>query len=485
MPQTSPSPQEGVTGNAAAGTVALVVLAAGQGTRMRSERPKVLHEVGGAPLLHHAMRAGAVLGPSRTVVVTGHGGEAVAASARALDPGADVAVQSERRGTAHAVAQAREALEDFSGDVLVLYGDTPFIGAGALGRMARARARGADVVVLGFEAADPGRYGRLVTDASARNGDEDGMQDSVQDGGEERLLRIVEFKDAGPAERAIRLCNSGVVMADSALLWDLIDAVGDDNAAGEFYLTDIAGIANGRGKRAAAVRCAESETLGVNSRADLAAAEGAFQRRARRAALEGGATLIAPDTVFLSFDTALGPDSVVEPHVVFGPGVRVEAGARVRAFSHLEGCHVGPGATVGPHARLRPGAALEAGARVGNFVEIKAARLGEGAKVPHLSYVGDADVGAGANLGAGTVTCNYDGVFKHRTAIGEGAFVGSSTMLVAPVTVGAGALTASGSVITEDVPAGAMALGRARQVNKPGLAAKLMARLRALKAEGR
>ena len=444
--------------------VALVVLAAGQGTRMRSERPKVLHEVAHAPLLHHAMRAGAALSPLRTVVVTGHGGEAVAAAARALDPGAAVAVQEERRGTAHAVARARPALEGFGGDVLVLYGDTPFIGAATLGRMAAAREAGADVVVLGFEAADPGRYGRLVTEG-------------------DRLLRIVEFKDATEAERAITLCNSGVVMADAAALWDLIDAVGCDNAAGEFYLTDIAGIAGARGMRAAVVRCDESETLGVNSRADLAAAEAAFQRRARAAALEAGATLVAPHTVHLAFDTALAPDCAVEPHVVFGPGVTVERGATVRAFSHLEGCHVGANATVGPHARLRPGAVLEAGARVGNFVEIKAARLGEGAKVPHLSYVGDADVGAGANLGAGTVTCNYDGVFKHRTTIGEGAFIGSSTMLVAPVGVGAGALTASGSVITRDVPDGAMALGRARQVNKPGLAAKLMARLRALKAE--
>ena len=444
--------------------VALVVLAAGQGTRMLSDRPKVLHEVAHAPLLHHALRAGAALAPARTVVVTGHGGEAVARAAREIDPEAAVAHQAERLGTAHAVAQARPVLDGFAGDVLVLYGDTPFIGAETLKRMAARRARGADVVVLGFEAADPGRYGRLIAEG-------------------DRLLGIREFKDATEDERAIRLCNSGVVMADAALLWELIDAVGSDNAAGEFYLTDIVAIANDRGLRAAVVRCDESETLGINSRADLAAAEGAFQARARAALLEAGVSLPAPDTVHLAFDTALGRDCTVEPFVVFGPGVSVETGARIRAFSHLEGCHVGADATVGPYARLRPGAEIGNGARLGNFIEIKAAAIGEGAKVPHLSYVGDAEVGARANLGAGTVTCNYDGVFKHRTTIGEDAFIGSSTMLVAPVRVGAGALTASGSVITDDVPAGALALGRARQVNKPGLADKLMARLRALKAE--
>ena len=457
---------------ASAAPVALVILAAGQGTRMRSDRPKVLHEVAHAPLLHHAMRAGGALGPARTVVVVGHGGAAVGEAARALEPGAAVAEQAERRGTAHAVAQARPALEGFSGDVLVLYGDTPFIGAGALGRMRAARAAGADLVVLGFEAADPARYGRLVTE-----GGPDG-----DPGAGDRLLRIVEFKDATDSERAIALCNSGVVMADADLLWSLIDAVGNANAAGEFYLTDIAGIARGRGLEARVVRCAEEETLGVNSRADLAAAEAAFQRRARAAALEDGVTLPAPETVMLAFDTVLGRDCTVEPFVVFGPGVTVETGARVRAFSHLEGCHVGAGAVVGPHARLRPGAEIGNDARVGNFVEIKAAAIGEGAKVPHLSYVGDAEIGARANLGAGTVTCNYDGVFKHRTTVGEGAFIGSSTMLVAPVRVGAGALTGSGSVITEDVPEGALALGRARQVTKPGLAAKLRERLRALKA---
>ena len=441
---------------------ALIVLAAGQGTRMRSALPKVLHEVAGAPLLSHALAAGLSLGPRRTVVVAGQGAELVRDVALVEAPEADVVVQEERRGTAHAVAQARGPLEGFEGDGLVLYGDTPFIRPETLERMAAARAGGADVVVLGFEAADPGRYGRLIVE-------------------DDRLLRIVEHADARPDERALSLCNSGVVMAGLPGLWDLLDAVRDDNAAGEYYLTDIVGVANARGLRAEVVVCEEAETMGVNSRLDLAAAEAAFQDAARLRVLEGGATLTAPSTVHLARDTILAPDAVVEPHVVFGPGVRVEAGARIRAFSHLEGCTVEAGAVVGPHARLRPGAHVGPGARVGNFVEIKASEIGEGAKVPHLSYVGDAEVGPGANLGAGTVTCNYDGVSKHRTVIGAGAFVGSATMLVAPVTVGAEALTASGSVITTDVPDGALAVARGRQRTIPERARELMRRLRAAK----
>ena len=439
---------------------ALIVLAAGEGTRMRSNLPKPLHRVGGAPMLHHAMRAGAALEPARTVVVTGHGAAAVAEAARARDPAAATPTQAERLGTAHAVLQAVPALEGLEGDAVVLYADTPLILPETLERMAAARAAGADLVVLGFEAADPGRYGRLI----ASEGD--------------RLERIAEWKDAGPEERAVTLCNSGVMMADAALMMALAGEVGCENAAGEYYLTDIVRLAAARGLASCVVRCPEAETAGVNSRAELAAAEAAFQARARARALEAGVTMTAPETVFLSWDTALAPDVVIEPHVVIGPGVRVEAGATIRAFSHLEGCHVGPGCTVGPYARLRPGARLARDARIGNFVEVKNAELGEGAKVPHLSYVGDAEVGARANLGAGTVTCNYDGVSKHRTVIGTGAFVGSSTMLVAPVRVGAGAVTGSGSVVTEDVPDGALAIGRGRQVNKPGLGARMMARLR-------
>ncbi|WP_334192565.1 bifunctional UDP-N-acetylglucosamine diphosphorylase/glucosamine-1-phosphate N-acetyltransferase GlmU [Pararhodobacter sp.] len=443
-------------------SISLVILAAGMGSRMNSARPKVLHPIGGAPLLAHAMRAGDSLEPERVVVVTGHGAEAVAKAAKAANPEVLIAHQAEQLGTAHAVAQAREALAEFTGDVVILYGDTPFVSPETLERMREARARHA-VVVLGFEAADPGRYGRLVL-----NG--------------EMLERIVEFKDATEAERAITLCNSGVVCADATVLFQLIDSVGNQNAAGEYYLTDIVAIARQKGLSVGAVRCDEAETLGINTRAELAAAEVAFQTRARAEALENGVTLIAPETIYFSLDTVIGRDAVVGPNVVFAPGVTVESDATIRAFCHLEGCHVSRGATVGPFARLRPDAYLAEHVHVGNFVEIKNANIDEGAKVNHLTYIGDADVGEGSNIGAGTVTCNYDGVFKHRTTIGKNVFVGSDTMLVAPVRLGDGAMTGSGSVITEDVPAGALALGRARQENKPGLATRLMERLKAKKA---
>ena len=443
--------------------VQLICLAAGAGTRMKSDIPKVLHGIGGLPMFAHALASGAALEPERTVLVVGHGGAAVAEAARAIDPGIAVVEQAERLGTAHAVAQAAPALEGAGGDAVVLYGDTPFIRAGTLEAMAAARAAGHDIVVLGFEAADPGRYGRLVMEGDA-------------------LVRIVEAREAGEAELAIRLCNSGVVMADTRVLMELVAAVGKDNAAGEYYLTDIPALGRDRGLSATVVVCEEAETLGVDSRAGLAAAEALFQARARAEALAAGVTLTAPDTVFFSHDTVLGRDVHVEPNVVFGPGVTVETGARIRAFSHLEGCHVGGGAIVGPYARLRPGAELSNDVRVGNFVEVKAAALGEGAKVNHLSYIGDADVGARTNVGAGTITCNYDGVFKHRTEIGADAFIGSGTMLVAPVTVGDGAMTASGSVVTEDVPGGALAVGRARQEVKPGFATRFFEKLRQARA---
>ena len=443
---------------------ALIVLAAGKGTRMESDLPKVLHPLAGAPLLWHALRAGAVLEPDRAVVVVGHGAEAVAAAARDWDPEVRIALQDPPQGTAHAVLQAAPELQGFDGDAVVLYGDTPFLSEATLQALQAARAR-ADLVVLGFEATDPTGYGRLVMAG-------------------DRLLRIVEQKDATPEERAINLCNSGVLCADAALLCDLAGAVGNANAAGEYYLTDVVALARDRGLTATAVRCAEAETLGINTRAELAAAEGAFQRRARAAALADGVRMPGPETVFLAFDTALGGGALVEPFVVFGPGVTVESGATIRAFSHLEGCHVSRGATVGPFARLRPGAELAEDVHIGNFVEIKNALVGEGAKVNHLSYIGDATVGEATNIGAGTVTCNYDGVSKHRTEIGARAFVGSATMLVAPVRLGDGAMTGSGSVITEDVAAGALAVARARQVTKPGLGARLMDRLRAAKAKG-
>lgn len=441
--------------------VALIVLAAGMGTRMNSDLPKVLHPVAGEALLIHAICAGEALAPARIVVVAGHGANAVRATVAAHDSAAQVVIQTEQLGTAHAVAQAAEKLSDFDGDALVLYGDTPFIRPETLARMREAR-RDHDIVVLGFAPADPGRYGRLV------------MQG-------ESLIRIVEFKDASADERAIGLCNSGVVMAPARLLFDLVGAVGRDNAAGEYYLTDIVGLARARGLRATAVTCDEAETLGVNSRTELAAAEAAFQARARADALETGITLHAPETVHFARDTVVGRDAVIEPYVVFGPGVTIESGAQIRAFSHLEGCHVSRGAVVGPYARLRPGTELSEDVRIGNFVEVKNALVAEGAKVNHLSYIGDAEIGARSNVGAGTVTCNYDGVGKHRTTIGADVFIGSDTMLVAPVSVGDGAMTASGSVITRDVEAGALAVARARQEVKPGFATRLFARLRAAK----
>lgn len=421
---------------------------------MQSDLPKVLHELAGAPLFVHALNSARSIDPAKVVLVVGHGGEQVGRVAQAIDPEIVIVEQSQPLGTGHAVAQARKALTGFEGDIVVLYGDTPFITADTLDAMQKARTDGHDVVVLGFEAADPGRYGRLVMSGNS-------------------LERIVEFKDTSHEERDITLCNSGVKMASASVMFDLIDGIGDDNASGEYYLTDMVGLARARGLSATAVTCPEAETLGINSRADLARAEAVFQQRARTEALENGVTLIAPETVFFAHDTMIGRDVVVEPNVIFGPGVTVETGARIRAFSHLEGCHVGGEAIVGPYARLRPGTEMGNGSKVGNFVEIKNATLGEGAKVNHLSYIGDASVGTDSNIGAGTVTCNYNGVEKFRTEIGDRVFIGSDTMLVAPVTIGDEAMTASGSVITKNVPAGALALGRAEQITKPGVARKL------------
>ncbi|WP_300055823.1 bifunctional UDP-N-acetylglucosamine diphosphorylase/glucosamine-1-phosphate N-acetyltransferase GlmU [uncultured Roseobacter sp.] len=442
---------------------ALVILAAGKGTRMNSDLPKVLHPLAGAPLLVHAMQAGASLAPARTVIVAGHGAELVRKAALAHDETAQVVEQTEQLGTAHAAAQARATLAGFEGTAIVLFGDTPFVRPETLEAMITAQ-KTHDVVILGFEAADPGRYGRLV------------MQGDT-------LERIVEFKDADAAERAITLCNSGVVACRSELLFELIDDIGNDNAAGEYYLTDIVGLARARGLSATVVTCDESETLGINTRAELAGAEAAFQTRARAQAFEDGVTLPAPETVHFAFDTVIGRDTIVEPNVVFGPDVTVESGATIRAFSHLEGCHVARGAVVGPYARLRPGAELSENTRIGNFVEVKNAQIGEGTKVNHLSYIGDATLGTKTNIGAGTITCNYDGVLKHHTDIGDEVFIGSNTMLVAPVSIGDRAMTGSGSVITSDVEPDALAIARAPQVEKPGMATKLLTILKAKKAK--
>lgn len=444
-------------------STALIILAAGKGTRMNSDLPKVLHPIAHAPMLEHAMISGRSLAPEHCIIVAGHEAEQVRATVAKIDEDAVVVLQDEQLGTGHAVLQARTALANFNGDIVILYGDTPFVSEDTLERMIAARGR-ADLVVLGFEAQDPARYGRLIL-----NGDS--------------LERIVEYKDATEAERAIHLCNSGLMAGNAQQLFALLDKVGNNNASGEYYLTDLVELARAADLNVTAVTCDEAETLGVNSRADLAAADAVFQSRARAELLDLGVTLMAPETVYLAYDTVIGRDTVIEPNVVFGPGVTVESGALIRAFSHLEGCHVSRGAKVGPYARLRPGAELSEDTHIGNFVEIKNAQIAEGAKVNHLSYIGDASVGQETNIGAGTITCNYDGVSKHHTEIGARAFIGSNTLLVAPVKVGREAMTGSGTVVTKDVGAGDLALARTAQINKTGLAYKLMDILRAKKSK--
>jgi bifunctional UDP-N-acetylglucosamine pyrophosphorylase/glucosamine-1-phosphate N-acetyltransferase len=431
-----------------------VLLAAGEGTRMKSSLPKPLHEVAGRPMLGHALAALVEAGCTRIAVVVGPGagGEALAKAALALFPAAGIFVQQERRGTAHAVLAARAALAESADDVIVHYADTPLLSAETLRRLRAGLGEGVAVSALGFEAADPTGYGRFIEH-------------------EGRLVAIREQKDASAEERAIRRCNAGTVALAGAHALALLDEIKDDNAAREFYLTDAVEVAGRRGLAAVAHIAPEAEVMGVNDRVQLAAAEAAMQRALRETAMRAGATLVAPETVFLSYDTELGRDVTVEPHVVFGRGVKVGDDVVIHAFSHLEGATVASGASIGPFARLRPGAEIESKARVGNFVEIKAARIEAGAKVNHLSYIGDARVGAGANIGAGTITCNYDGFAKHRTDIGAGAFIGSNTALVAPVTVGDGAIVGAGSVVTKDAPADALVVARGQQTEKPGWAA--------------
>ena len=431
-----------------------VILAAGEGTRMRSCLPKALHAIAGRPMLAHVLQAAS--GDSGVAVVIGPGREDVAALVRACDPAAEIFVQTERRGTAHAVLAAREALARGAQalgarDVLVAFADTPLIRPETYAAMRAKLAQGAGVVVLGFRAANPAGYGRLLT-----QGDE--------------LVAIREHRDATAAERETNLCNAGLMALDGRMALEILDAIGNANAQNEFYLTDAVEVARARGSTATALVVAEAEVLGVNDRVQLAQAEQAMQQRLREAAMRAGVTLIDPASVTLSADTVFGRDVLIEPHVVIGPGVEIAEGAVIHAFSHLEGATVGPGATAGPFARLRPGAVLGAKAKVGNFVEIKAAEIGAGAKVSHLSYIGDAIVGAGANIGAGVITCNYDGFLKYNTQIGDGAFIGSNSSLVAPVVIGAGAYVGSGSVITKDVKPDALALERSHQLEKPGWA---------------
>jgi bifunctional UDP-N-acetylglucosamine pyrophosphorylase / glucosamine-1-phosphate N-acetyltransferase len=436
-----------------------IVLAAGEGTRMRSARPKVLHTVAGRSLLRHVLAAVAEFGATSTAVVIGPEQDAVAAEAHKTAPDAEVFVQGQRRGTAHAVLTAKAALERGADDIVILYGDTPLIDPATLRRLRAPLAAGAAMAVAAFRPSDPTGYGRLIVEG-------------------DQLVAIREQADASDAERAIGLCNGGIMAFGGKTALPILEQIGNQNSKGEFYLTDAVAIARGMKLRAVAVEVEEDDVRGINTKKELAEAEAVAQQRLRKAALDAGVTMLAPDTVFLSTDTRFGKDVVVEPYVVFGEKVVVEDGAVIHAFCHLTGAHVGKGVSVGPFARLRPGAKLGEGARIGNFVEVKEAVFGAGAKVNHLSYIGDASVGAGANIGAGTITCNYDGNAKHRTEIGKDAFIGSNSALVAPVAIGDGAYVGSGSVITADVPPDSLALGRGRQIVKEGWAS----RLRALKS---
>ena len=443
---------------------AVVILAAGQGTRMRSDTHKVLHPIAGKGLLMHLLDSVARLGAEKSVVVVGKGRDQVEKALEGRK--VSIAHQAEQKGTAHAVQQAKDALAGYEGAVLILYGDTPFVEPETLKRMLDRLDGdgGPGVVVLASTPADPLKYGRIIL------------------GEGDHIAKMVEYKDATEEERAVRLCNSGMMAARAKDLFRWLDEVGNDNAAGEYYLPDVVNIAAAEGRDAVVIEADPYETAGVNSRAELAHLELDWQRRRREQALQDGATLIDPESVWFAHDTKLGRDVTVEPHVVFGPGVEIADGATVKAFSHIEGATIATKAVIGPFARLRPGAKVGERAKVGNFVEVKKATLGTGAKVNHLSYIGDAEIGADANIGAGTITCNYDGFGKYGTVIGEGAFIGSNTALVAPVTVGAGAIVGAGSVITKDVEADSLAVERNEQRGVAGWAKRFRERMLAKKA---
>lgn len=449
-----------------------IVLAAGKGTRMKSALPKVLHPIAGLPMICHVLKAARAAGAGMSAVVVGPGMERVAREARKESGDVEVFIQEQQLGTGHAVLAARRLLERHSGDVMVLYGDTPLIGGRTLKALRAALDDGAAVAVLGFRPADPTGYGRLLTDDAGN------------------LTAIREEKDASESERAVGSCNSGVMAFRTPHLLSILDRISNDNAKGEFYLTDAVAIARGDGLRAAAVECPEREVMGVNSRDQLAAAEAAWQEARRREVMLGGATLIAPETVWFSHDTLIGQDVVIEPNVFFGPGVTVEDRVTIKANSHIQGFDqksgagvvIRAGAEIGPFARLRPGADVGADVHIGNFVEVKNAKMEAGSKANHLAYIGDGRVGAGANIGAGTIFCNYDGYFKHQTDIGAGAFIGSNSSLVAPVKVGDGAYVASGSVVTKDVADNALAITRPEQAERPGWAAKFRAMMERRKA---
>jgi len=444
--------------------IAAIVLAAGMGTRMKSDLHKVLHPIAGRPMLLHLLDAFDAVGAQEKVVVVGARREQVEAAVTPL--GATIAVQAEQLGTAHAALMARDALKGFDGTVIVCFGDTPFLKAATIAAMAE-RLEDDDkprVAVLGFRPPDAKAYGRII---AGRDG---------------AIAKMVEYKDASDDERAVNLCNSGVTAVRAADLWPLLDQVGNDNAAGEYYLPDVVMLALADGDRAVVVETEADEVIGINSRAELAYAEERWQSARRADAMAEGASLIAPETVWFAYDTKVGRDVLIEPNVFFGPGVSIADRATIRANSHIEGATVGEGAEVGPFARLRPGAVLGEKSKIGNFVEVKKAVLGKGAKANHLTYLGDAEIGAGANIGAGTITCNYDGFFKYKTVIGEGAFVGSNSALVAPVTIGAGAIVGAGSTVTKDVEADALRLVRPEQQTKPGWAKRFREMMSAKKA---
>ncbi len=444
-----------------------VILAAGKGTRMNSPRPKVLHEVGGLSMLAWSVALSKELGCKRTVVVVGPDMSALSEAAGRLAGAENVAVQREQLGTANAVDAAREAMKGAEGHAIVLYADTPLVPKEACERAFAELEAGASVCVLGFRAKLPNRYGRLVT------------------AGDGSLEAIVEANDARGEQLEIELANSGVVAAPTKLMFDLLQEVNNDNAKGEYYLTDIVALAHARKLKAAVAHCEERDVQGVNSQAELAQVERDFQQRTRERMMREGVTLIAPETVFFSHDTRVAPGVTIEPNVIFATGVSIETGAVIRGFCHLEGARVGPGATVGPFARFRPGTVIGTNAHIGNFVEVKNTTIGEGAKANHLAYLGDSDVGAAVNIGAGTIVCNYDGYFKYRTVIGAGAFIGSNSSLVAPLTIGAGGYVGSGSVVVEEVPADALAVARGRQANKAGWAKAFRDEKSAAKKAGR
>ena len=442
--------------------LAVIVLAAGKGTRMKSDLHKVLHPIAGHPMLLHLLGSLGELRPARQVIVAGHGREQIEAAL--TGSGAEVVVQEPQLGTAHAALMAKDTLADFTGLVLVCFGDVPFLSSATVARLCAAL-DGAKVAVLGFRPAESAAYGRITADTAGT------------------VAKMVEYKDASSEERAVNLCNSGVLVARSTDIWRLLGKVDDNNAAREFYLPDVATHAIAEGLRVAVVEADEAEVMGINSRAELADAEHRWQQRRRRAAMDDGASLIAPETVWFAWDTQLGRDVLIEPGVFFGPGVTVADNVKIRANCHIEGASLASGVEVGPYARLRPGTVLGEKVKIGNFVEVKKSTMGAGAKANHLSYIGDAEVGAGANIGAGTITCNYDGYFKYKTVIGERAFIGSNSALVAPVKIGADAIVAAGSAVTRDVAAGELRLVRGEQLVKPGWADRFHDAMKKKKAE--